>query len=119
MQDLLYMWVNDWDTLGSTRQAFFLLALVSTLLLLVYVFFLLFPISEQAEEESPDRNTLRVFASLALGSWVCFVLDVLEFTLGWSLGIGLVIVLSLFLPTGIRRRKKTLAASEDEEEKKA
>lgn len=114
MQDLTYLWLNDWDTLGSTRQALFLLALVSTLLLLVYIFYLLFPISEQAEEESLDRNTLHVFASLALGSWVCLVLDVLGFSLGWSFGIGLIGGLSLLLPTGIRRRKKTLAAPEGE-----
>ncbi len=113
MQDLLYAWFSDWDTLGSTRQALFLLGLVSTLLLLVYIFFLLFPISEQAEEESPDRNTLRVFASFALGSWVSFALEVLGFTLGWSLSIGVISGLSLFLPIG-RHRKKTSVGSEDE-----
>jgi len=106
MQGLIFLWINDWNGLGSTRQVLFLLALVSTLLLLVYIFSLLFPRSEEESDEEPDSFTPRMLVAFTIAGWISFSMQVLDVSLIWSISVGLLAGSLIFLPSGVRRTKK-------------
>ena len=94
----LFLLINSWNTLGSGKQGFFLLGLVSTLLLLVYILFTLFPIGEEASDGTPDARTLRVFIGLTVFGWTGFLLQVLGLHIGESSWLAGGVVLIVFFP---------------------
>lgn len=74
---MILLLIDYWSALGSSKQLFLIPALVGTLLLLIYLLYILFPMEEEAVEVPSDRRNLRILSALAAFGWAGFMAQVL------------------------------------------